>query len=150
MRIPTRPLAIAALCALATAARTEEPNQDVVKAIRAMLDTKKEDERDQMKAAILKRPDLDWKSFRAGVEAGPYFQKPLETAYGDSRPHRIVALTPQGRQLDQALVEELAREPEIALLSSRFEGFDERIVSHLATDALSTSGGWPWRSLARY
>jgi tRNA (guanine37-N1)-methyltransferase len=61
----------------------------------------------------------------------------LETAYGDSRPRRIVALTPQGRQLDQALVEELAREPEIALLSSRFEGFDERIVSHLATDAVS-------------
>jgi tRNA (guanine37-N1)-methyltransferase len=61
----------------------------------------------------------------------------LESAYGDSRPARIVALTPQGRPLDQTLVEELAREPEIALLSSRFEGFDERIVSHLATDAVS-------------
>ena len=53
----------------------------------------------------------------------------LEAAYGDERPARIVALTPQGRQLDQALVEELAQEPELALLSSRFEGFDERIVS---------------------
>ena len=61
----------------------------------------------------------------------------LEAAYGDARPARIVALTPQGRQLDQALVEELAQEPELALLSSRFEGFDDRIVSHLATDAVS-------------
>lgn len=61
----------------------------------------------------------------------------LEAAYGDARPARIVALTPQGRLLDQALVEELAQEPDIALLSSRFEGFDERIVSHLATDAVS-------------
>ena len=61
----------------------------------------------------------------------------LENVYGHSRPARIVALTPQGRPLDQALVEELAREPEIALLSSRFEGLDERIVSHLATDAVS-------------
>jgi len=61
----------------------------------------------------------------------------LEAVYGDDRPGRIVALTPQGRQLDQALVEELAIEPRIALLSSRFEGFDERIVSHLCTDALS-------------
>jgi tRNA (guanine37-N1)-methyltransferase len=61
----------------------------------------------------------------------------LEAAYGNDRPARIVALTPQGRQLDQALVEELAREPELALLSSRFEGFDARIVSHLATDAVS-------------
>ncbi len=61
----------------------------------------------------------------------------LEAAYGDARPARIVALTPQGRLLDQALVEELAREPELALLSSRFEGFDERVVRHLATDAVS-------------
>ena len=61
----------------------------------------------------------------------------LEAAYGDDRPARIVALTPQGRTLDQALVEELAQESEVALLSSRFEGFDERIVSHLATDAVS-------------
>jgi len=61
----------------------------------------------------------------------------LETAYGSGRPSRIVALTPQGRQLDQMLVEELAAESELALLSSRFEGFDERIVTHLCTDAVS-------------
>ena len=61
----------------------------------------------------------------------------LEGVYGESRLSRIVALTPQGRQLDQALVEELAQEGELALLSSRFEGFDERIVTHLCTDAVS-------------
>ena len=61
----------------------------------------------------------------------------LRGAYGDDRPTRVVALTPQGRQLDQQLVEELAAEPAIAVLSSRFEGFDERIVSHLCTDAVS-------------
>jgi tRNA (guanine37-N1)-methyltransferase len=61
----------------------------------------------------------------------------LGAAYGGDRPARVVALTPQGRPLDQALVEELAKESELALLSSRFEGFDERIVSHLATDAVS-------------
>jgi tRNA (guanine37-N1)-methyltransferase len=60
----------------------------------------------------------------------------LEAVYGDERP-RVVALTPQGRQLDQALVEELAAEPELALVSSRFEGFDERIVEYLCTDAVS-------------
>jgi tRNA (guanine37-N1)-methyltransferase len=61
----------------------------------------------------------------------------LEAAYGAEPPARIVALTPTGRQLDQPLVEELASERELALLSSRFEGFDERIVSHLCTDAVS-------------
>ncbi|HEY6075288.1 MAG TPA: hypothetical protein VIV36_00510 [Gaiella sp.] len=61
----------------------------------------------------------------------------LRATYGDDRPRRVVALTPQGRQLDQPLVEELAAEPAIAVLSSRFEGFDERIVSQLCTDAVS-------------
>jgi tRNA (guanine37-N1)-methyltransferase len=61
----------------------------------------------------------------------------LEAVYGEARPARIVALTPQGRQLDQDVVEELTGIPELALLSSRFEGFDERIVSHLCTDAIS-------------
>ena len=61
----------------------------------------------------------------------------LEAAYGGTRPARVVALTPTGRQLDQALVEELAAEREVALLSSRFEGFDERIVEGLCSDAVS-------------
>ena len=61
----------------------------------------------------------------------------LEAVYGGKPDRRIVALTPQGRPLTQALVEELAVEEELTLLSSRFEGFDERIVANLATDAVS-------------
>ena len=61
----------------------------------------------------------------------------LDAVYDADPPARIVALTPQGRQLDQPLVEELAAEPAIALLSLRFEGFDVRIVEHLCTDAVS-------------
>ena len=61
----------------------------------------------------------------------------LDAAYGGPPEHRVVALTPQGRQLDQQLVEELAGETQLTLLSARFEGFDERIVEHLSTDAVS-------------
>jgi tRNA (guanine37-N1)-methyltransferase len=61
----------------------------------------------------------------------------LEGVYGGQPGHRVVALTPTGVQLTQPLVEELAEEPHLTLLSARFEGFDERIVEHLATDALS-------------
>jgi tRNA (guanine37-N1)-methyltransferase len=61
----------------------------------------------------------------------------LERVYGGVPSHRVVALSPGGRPLDQPLVEELAREERVTLLSSRFEGFDDRIVSHLATDAVS-------------
>jgi tRNA (guanine37-N1)-methyltransferase len=50
---------------------------------------------------------------------------------------RIVALTPSGRMLDEELVAELAEEPALTLLCGRYEGFDERIVDHIATDAIS-------------
>jgi tRNA (guanine37-N1)-methyltransferase len=61
----------------------------------------------------------------------------LDAVYGGLPEHRVVALTPQGRQLTQDVVEELAAEPRLTLLSARFEGFDERIVRHLASDAIS-------------
>jgi tRNA (guanine37-N1)-methyltransferase len=61
----------------------------------------------------------------------------LEAVYGGLPEHRVVALSPQGRQLDQELVEELAEEPTLTVLSARFEGFDQRILDHLCTDVVS-------------
>jgi tRNA (guanine37-N1)-methyltransferase len=61
----------------------------------------------------------------------------LAAVYGGQPGHRVVALTPQGRQLTQGVVEELAKEERVTVLSSRFEGFDERIVEHLCTDSIS-------------
>jgi tRNA (guanine37-N1)-methyltransferase len=61
----------------------------------------------------------------------------LDAVYGDALPRRVVALSPQGRGLTQAIVEGLAAEDEVTFLSARFEGFDERIVEHLATEAVS-------------
>jgi tRNA (guanine37-N1)-methyltransferase len=61
----------------------------------------------------------------------------LEAVYGGLPEHRVMALSPQGRQLDQELVEELASEPALTLLSARFEGFDQRILDHLCTDVVS-------------
>ena len=61
----------------------------------------------------------------------------LDAVYGGVPEHRVIALTPQGRQLSQAVVEELAAEERLTLLSARFEGFDERVLIHLASDAIS-------------
>jgi tRNA (guanine37-N1)-methyltransferase len=61
----------------------------------------------------------------------------LDAAYAGEPDGPVVALTPKGRPLTQAVVEELAAEPALTLLSSRFEGFDERVLEHLATDAIS-------------
>src|SRR5436190_18231276 len=50
---------------------------------------------------------------------------------------RVIALTPGGRQLDDRFVDELAEEPAITVLCGRYEGFDERIVQHFCSDAVS-------------
>jgi tRNA (guanine37-N1)-methyltransferase len=62
----------------------------------------------------------------------------LEAVYGETRgSRRVVALTASGRTLDDGVATELAREERLTLLCGRYEGFDERIVEHLATDAIS-------------
>ena len=61
----------------------------------------------------------------------------FEAVYGGVPEHRVVALSPKGRQLDQQLVEELAQEPTLTLISARFEGFDQRILDHLCSDSVS-------------
>lgn len=49
----------------------------------------------------------------------------------------VILLSPQGRLLTQSVAEELVREPRVALLCGRYEGVDERVAEHLATDELS-------------
>src|SRR5205814_10705658 len=63
----------------------------------------------------------------------------MRARYGDAPPpgRRVVALTASGRRLDDALASELAQERQLTVLCGRYEGFDERIVEHLATDAIS-------------
>ena len=69
-------------------------------------------------------------------------ERALEAHYGvdaveAGRGRRIVALAAGGRQFDDALAAELAAEPELALLCGRYEGFDQRVHAHLATDVVS-------------
>jgi tRNA (guanine37-N1)-methyltransferase len=51
---------------------------------------------------------------------------------------RVIVLSPRGRQLDDALVSELAAAPALTLLCGRYEGFDERVHDLLATDVVCT------------
>ncbi len=62
----------------------------------------------------------------------------LSAAYGEHREgRRIALLAPFGRHLDDELAGELAAEREITLLCGRYEGVDERVTQHLASDAVS-------------
>lgn len=62
-----------------------------------------------------------------------YRTDPLERDPG----RRVIALSAGGRQLDDALATELAGEDRLTLLCGRYEGFDERVHEHLATDVVS-------------
>jgi len=50
---------------------------------------------------------------------------------------RVIYLSPQGRLLDQSLVEALAQEPALVLLSGRYEGVDERVIEARVDDEIS-------------
>ncbi len=81
------------------AARAEEPsapNEEVVKAVRAVLAAKKEGERADAKQKLLARKDLDPASFTAGLKAGPYYQKPMVTEVGERHSNKHFGLQWKG------------------------------------------------------
>lgn len=54
-----------------------------------------------------------------------------------AEPGHLIMLSPQGRRLDQRIVEELAAKPRLLLLCGRYEGFDERVKEILQPDEIS-------------
>jgi tRNA (guanine37-N1)-methyltransferase len=68
------------------------------------------------------------------------------TKRGEELP--VVLLTPQGRPFSQAIARELSHYRHLILICGHYEGIDERVHEHLATDAISIgdyilSGGEP-------
>lgn len=70
------------------------------------------------------------------MKAEPVFSA-VESILGTTPDCPVILLTPQGRVFNQQIAQELARLPRIAMICGRYEGFDERIRMHLATDELS-------------
>lgn len=54
-----------------------------------------------------------------------------------AEPAHLVLLTPQGRKLNQTVVEELATKSRVLLLCGRYEGFDQRVIDILQPDEIS-------------
>jgi tRNA (guanine37-N1)-methyltransferase len=79
-------------------------------------------------AGMVLRVDVVEAALRARYRADPVSLR-LE--------RRVIALTPGGRVLDDAFVEELGAESALTVLCGRYEGFDERIIEHFASDRLS-------------
>jgi tRNA (guanine37-N1)-methyltransferase len=49
----------------------------------------------------------------------------------DARPATRILMTPQGRLLTQAIVEELAAKPRLLIIAGHYEGIDERVIEAL-------------------
>jgi tRNA (guanine37-N1)-methyltransferase len=79
-------------------------------------------------AGMVLRVDVMEAALRARYGADPV---------GLRESRRVIALVPGGRLLDDALAAELAAEPALTLLCGRYEGFDERILEHFASDQIS-------------
>jgi tRNA (guanine37-N1)-methyltransferase len=70
------------------------------------------------------------------VEAALRSRYPIDPTELPAR-RRVIALAAGGRRFDDAVASELAAEPEVTLLCGRYEGFDERVHEHLASDVIS-------------
>ncbi len=61
----------------------------------------------------------------------------VEAVQQVAEPGHLVMLTPTGRKLNQAVVEELATKRRLVLLCGRYEGFDDRVRQILQPDEIS-------------
>ena len=97
-----------------------------------------------------KHKSVDDKPFGGGpgmlICCQPVFDCVAAVQQAAPQPGRLVMLSPQGRRLDQRLVEELAGYKRLMLLCGRYEGFDQRISDGLEPLEISvgdyiTNGG---------
>jgi len=67
----------------------------------------------------------------------PVVESVEEIQKDGDQPGRVILLTPQGRKLNQRVVEELAEEKRLVMLCGRYEGFDQRVIDILEPDEIS-------------
>lgn len=97
-----------------------------------------------------KHKQVDDRPFGGGqgmvLKPEPIFEAVEKIRGGEKIPAYL--LSPQGRRLDHCLAMELARLKRLILICGRYEGVDERVMEHLATEEISVgdyvlTGGEP-------
>ena len=66
---------------------------------------------------------------------GPIFEAVESLALDAGVP--VILMTPQGRRFSQAIAHELAAQPRLSLICGHYEGVDDRVRAHLASDEIS-------------
>lgn len=67
----------------------------------------------------------------------PLFEAVEDVLREDPTPAPIILLSPQGRSFNQEVARELAKHERLIIICGHYEGFDERVREHLATDEIS-------------
>ncbi|MCC7145684.1 MAG: tRNA (guanosine(37)-N1)-methyltransferase TrmD [Phycisphaeraceae bacterium] len=82
-----------------------------------------------------KHGKVDKASFGGGpgmvIQCQPVWDAVIAVEAADTRKARRILMTPQGRRLDQKLVEELSREDRLLIIAGHYEGFDQRVIDAL-------------------
>lgn len=79
-------------------------------------------------AGMVIRVDVVEAALRARYGSDPLFL---------ARKRRVLVMAASGRPFDEGLAEELAAEQSLTILCGRYEGFDERVHTQLASDVVS-------------
>lgn len=97
-----------------------------------------------------KHKQVDDRPFGGGqgmvIKPEPIFSAVEKIRCGEDIP--VYLLSPQGKQFNHRLAEELAQESRLILVCGRYEGVDERVIEHLVTGEISVgdyvlTGGEP-------
>ncbi|WP_332445687.1 tRNA (guanosine(37)-N1)-methyltransferase TrmD [Dehalococcoides mccartyi] len=67
----------------------------------------------------------------------PLFEAVEAVMEKDPTPAPVILLSPQGRTFNQSVARELANHQRLIIICGHYEGFDERVREHLATDEIS-------------
>ena len=65
------------------------------------------------------------------IQCQPVWNSVQAVEAQDPRPATRIVMTPQGRRLDQPLVDELATHDRLLIIAGHYEGFDERVIEKL-------------------
>lgn len=79
---------------------------------------------------MVMKPEPVFKAVEAQLER-------IREAQADSAAVPVILMSPKGRALTQDVARDLARHTNVVLICGRYEGVDQRIIDHLATDEIS-------------
>ena len=71
------------------------------------------------------------------LQVGPVVECVEAVKNLSDEPAELILLTPQGKRLNQRVVEEIAEVPRLIVICGRYEGFDQRIIDILQPTELS-------------